>query len=245
MSRSAILTVSIKVYGILFDMDGVLVSSTHADERCWMRWAEKHHLTDTFDLRRTHGRRAVDAISEHLPALSPDAVTEHVTQLDALAEEEQGDVQTYPGVIDLLASIPPYQWTVVTSASETIMQNRLHAAGIPAPKHAVGGDTIRHGKPYPDGYLRGAGILTRWPHECLVIEDAPAGIHAGKAAGCQVLAIASTHRPDELREADWVLASIDQIVVAIDAEDASLNVTFPAIQGWLEPGCGAQLQGKT
>jgi sugar-phosphatase len=110
-----------------------------------------------------------------------------------------------------------------------MMRSRLAAAGITVPRHAVGGDTVRFGKPNAEGYLRGAAILTRQPQECLVIEDAPAGIRAGKAAGCSVLAVASSHSPEELQEADWIIASIDQISVTIHTETATLNLNFPAI----------------
>ncbi|MBB5060711.1 sugar-phosphatase [Granulicella aggregans] len=224
--------VEIAVGGLLFDMDGVLVRSTHGDERCWTRWAAHHGLSDTFDLRRTHGRRAVDTIREHLPDLTVDSIADHLAQLDSFAEEEQSDVTAYPGVVGLLASLQSYRWAVVTSASEKMMRSRLAAAGIPTPTHAVGGDTLSMGKPHPEGYLRGAGILTRQPQECLVIEDAPAGVRAGKAAGCQVLAVASSHCPSELQEADWIIASIDQIAVSIDPETSTLNLKFPALQNW-------------
>jgi sugar-phosphatase len=224
--------VEIAVAGMLFDMDGVLVRSTHGDERCWTRWAAQHGLSGTFDLRRTHGRRAVDTIREHLPELTAEDVEDHLAQLDMLAEEEQGGVLAYPGASELLKSIPPYRWTIVTSASEKMMHNRLRAAGMTVPRYAVGGDTISMGKPHPEGYLRGAGILSRRPEECLVIEDAPAGVRAGKAAGCQVLAVASSHRPDELHEADWIVSAIDRIAVSVDPETASLTLKFPAIQIW-------------
>jgi sugar-phosphatase len=222
--------IEIAVGGVLFDMDGVLVRSTHADERCWTRWATRHGLGQNFDLRRTHGRRAVDTIREHLPELSSEAIADHLAQLDSFADEEQSGVTAYPGAIELLASIPPYRWTVVTSASEKIMRSRLRAVGMTAPMHTVGGDTIVMGKPNPEGYIRGAAILTRRPEECLVIEDAPAGVRAGKAAGCQVLAVASSHRPEELREADWIVASVDRIAASVDAETADLKLRFPAIQ---------------
>ncbi len=117
----------------------------------------------------------------------------------------------------------------MTSASESMMRSRLAVAGITAPQHAVGGDTVRFGKPNTEGYLRGAAILTRQPQDCLVIEDAPAGIRAGKAAGCSVLAVASSHRPEELQEADWIIASIDQIHIDIHPETATLNLNFPAL----------------
>jgi len=230
-TESALTTpIEIAVGGLLFDMDGVLVRSTHGDERCWTRWAAHHGLSEIFDLRRTHGRRAVDTIREHISNLTVDLIADHLAQLDSFAEEEQSDVTAYPGVVELLASLPSYRWAVVTSASEKMMRSRLAAAGIPTPTHTVGGDTVSMGKPHPEGYLRGAGILTRQPQECLVIEDAPAGVRAGKAAGCQVLAVASSHRPSELQEADWIVASIDQIAVSVDTETATLNLKFPALR---------------
>lgn len=229
MSEETILSVEIAVGGILFDMDGVLVKSTHGDERCWTRWAAKYNLADTFDLRRTHGRRAADTIREHLPAMDAVAIAEHLSELDRMAEEEQSDVTAYAGACELLAELPPYRWTVVTSASEKMMRSRLAAAGIAAPRHAVGGDSVHAGKPDPEGYLRGAAMLGRRPEECLVIEDAPAGIRAGKAAGCPVLAIASSHDFDDLLEANWIVRSLDQLVLEIDAETATLNLQFPAL----------------
>ena len=222
--------VEIAVGGLLFDMDGVLVRSTHGDEQCWTRWADHHGLSEIFDLRRTHGRRAVDTIREHFPNLTADSIADHLAQLDSFSEEEQSGVTAYLGVAELLASLPSYCWAVVTSASEKMMRRRLAVAGITLPKHAVGGDMVHAGKPHPEGYLRGAEILTRQPQDCLVIEDAPAGVRAGKSAGCQVLAVASSHRPSELQEADWIIASIDQLAVSLDPETSTLNLKFPAIQ---------------
>jgi sugar-phosphatase len=197
--------VEIEVAGILFDMDGVLVRSTSGDERCWTRWAEGHQLVDGFDLRRTHGRRAADTIREHLPHITDAELRQHLADLDSFAEEEQFGIEPYPGARKLLSSIPSHRWTVVTSASEKMMRSRLVSVGISAPRSVVGGDTVTRGRPDPEGYLRGAALLTRSPHECLVIEDAPAGIRAGRSAGCQVLAVASSHDVAELRQADWVL----------------------------------------
>jgi sugar-phosphatase len=221
--------VEIAVAGLLFDMDGVLVRSVNGDERCWIRWATKHNLVECFDLRRTHGRRAADTIREHLPELDDVAIAEHLLELDVFSEEEQSDVTVYPGVHALLGALPQYRWTVVSSASEKIMRSRLAAVGIVAPRHAVGGDSVAQGKPHPEAYLRGAAILSRQPEECLVIEDAPAGIRAAKAARCPVLAIASSHRVEELQEADWIVRSLDLIQVSID-EMATLKIQFPAIQ---------------
>jgi len=163
----------IEVAGILFDMDGVLVRSTSGDERCWTRWAERHQLADGFDLRRTHGRRAADTIREHLPHITDAELRQHLSDLDSFAEEEQSGVTAFPGAGELLSSIPSHRWTIVTSASEKMMRSRLASVGIVSPKSIVGGDSVTRGKPDPEGYLRGAALLTRSPHECLVVDTSP------------------------------------------------------------------------
>jgi len=220
--------VEIEVGGILFDMDGVLVRSTSGDERCWTRWAERHRLTASFDLRKTHGRRAADTIREHLPHISEAELKQHLSDLDAFAEEEQIGVTAFPGADELLSSIPSHRWTVVTSASERMMRSRLASVGIVSPGSAVGGDRVTRGKPNPEGYVRGAALLSRSPHECLVVEDAPAGIQAGRSAGCLVLAVASCHDIEELRQADWIVASLDQIQLSV-SDSATLKLRFPTL----------------
>lgn len=222
--------VEISVEGLLFDMDGVLVQSTGGDERCWLRWAKQYDLGGRFDLRKTHGRRASDFLRDLIPAATADEILAHVAVLDRFAEHEHSNVAAYPGVVELLAGVPSYRWTVVTSTSEKMMRRRLSAARITPPPHAVGGDTVALGKPHPEGYLRGAAILTRRPEECLVIEDAPTGVRAAKSAGCQVLAIASTHRPAELKEADWIVASLAELRVEVDPETATLNLKIRTIR---------------
>ncbi len=220
--------VEIEVGGILSDMDGVLVRSTLGDERCWTRWADQHQLTSSFDLKKTHGRRAADTLREYLPHITDAELRQHLADLDSFAEEEQLGVEAYAGARELLCSIPSHRWTVVTSASEKMMRSRLAAAGIAVPASVVGGDTVTRGKPDPEGYLRGAALLTRPPHECLVIEDAPAGIQAGRSAGCLVLAVASSHEVQDLRQADWIVASLDQIQLSI-SDSATLKLRFPAL----------------
>jgi sugar-phosphatase len=220
--------VEIEVGGILFDMDGVLVKSTSGDERCWSRWADRHQLTRGFELRRTHGRRAVDTIREHLPHVTDAELKQHLADLDAFAEEEESGVQAYPGARELLQSIPSHHWTIVTSASEKLMRSRLASVGLAAPASVVGGDMVTRGKPDPEGYCRGAALLIRRPHDCLVIEDAPAGIQAGRSAGCPVLAVASSHNAQELRQADWIVASLDKILLSV-SDSATLKLQFPAI----------------
>ncbi|SNT44506.1 sugar-phosphatase [Granulicella rosea] len=128
----------------------------------------------------------------------------------------------------MLTGLPPYRWTVVTSASEKIMRSRLAAVRIVAPQRVVSGDMVAQGKPDPECYRKGAALLSRRPEECLVLEDAPAGIRAANAAGCKVLAVATSHPVEELQQADWIVARLDEIEVRFD-EMATLQIFFPAL----------------
>ncbi len=148
--------------------------------------------------------------------------------LDTFAAEEQTGVIVFSGVRELLHSLSPYRWTVVTSASESMMRDRLRVAGIAVPARVVSGDHVAKSKPDPEGYRRGAALLSRSPGDCVVIKDAPAGVRAGKRAGCRVIGVLSSHAPDELQEADWLVQSIGQIAVKID-ESATLKLSFPAL----------------
>jgi sugar-phosphatase len=201
----------IEVRGVLFDMDGVLISSTAADELSWLRWARLHGMESTFSLLATHGRRTIDTVRAVRPDLDPDVEVARLEDLDA--ESEEG-MELLPGVTRLIDSLPPRTWTVVTSASHRIMMGRLQAAGFAVPRRVVTADSVQHGKPHPEPYLLGASVLGLDPADCLVIEDAPSGIAAGKAAGCRVLAVATSHPVEELRAADWVVGSLEQVTVS-------------------------------
>ena len=136
----------ITVRGILFDMDGVLISSTGADERCWMRWARHHGMEGSFSLQSTHGRRAVDTLRDLRPDLDPEPELRRLEGYDA--EDHRGLV-VLPGVQSLLASLPPDRWTIVTSATTRLIEERVRYAGLPLPPGLVSAETVVHGKPHP------------------------------------------------------------------------------------------------
>jgi sugar-phosphatase len=211
---------TISVRGILFDMDGVLISSTDADERCWLRWAKHHKMDGTFSLQSTHGRRAVDTLRELRPDLDPVIEQRRLEDYDA---EDHSGLVILPGVHQLLASLPDGSWTIVTSATVRLLQGRLGFAGLPIPAVLVPADTVAHGKPHPEPYQTGARLLGLAPADCLVIEDSPAGVASGKAAGCKVLAVLSSHQQAELVGADWFVASLEQ-VTAQPQSDGSLQL---------------------
>ncbi len=212
--------ITLHVRGVLFDMDGVLVNSTASDERCWSRWAQHHGMQGTFSLQATHGRRAVDTLRSLRPDLDPLVELRRLEDFDA---EDTSGSSALPGAAALLAAFPASSWAIVTSASSRLARARLQLAGIRLPLHLVAADDVSHGKPHPQPYQLGATRLGLHPSQCLVIEDSPAGIRAGKSAGCHTLAVLSSHPLDALLEADWIVPSLAH-VLAIPAPDGTLAI---------------------
>jgi sugar-phosphatase len=213
-------THSISARGILFDMDGVLISSTAADERCWMRWARHHGMEGSFSLQSTHGRRAIDTLRALRPDLDPEPELRRLEDYDA---EDHSGLIILPGVERLLASLPSDSWTIVTSATTRLLEGRVGYAGLPLPSVLVSAEAVARGKPDPEPYQAGAYLLGLAPRDCLVIEDSPAGLASGRAAGCKVLAVLTSHAREELTVADWCVASLDHVSVSAEA-DANLRV---------------------
>jgi mannitol-1-/sugar-/sorbitol-6-phosphatase len=214
------LPTAISVRGILFDMDGVLISSTAADERCWLRWAKHHDMEGTFSLQSTHGRRALDTLRALRADLDPVVEQRRLEDYDA---EDHSGLIILPGVEKLLASLPADRWTIVTSATVRLLEGRLANAKLPMPVALVSADKVVNGKPHPEPYLTGAKLLGLAPADCLVIEDSPAGVASGKAAGSKVLAVLSSHPQSELIGADWFVASLEEVSVA-PQPDGTLSI---------------------
>lgn len=215
---------SIVVRAVLFDMDGVLISSIAADERTWFKWAKLHGMQDTFSIHSTHGRRTVDTIRALRPNL--DSAIE-LNRMEDFDSEDTLGLNLYPGAQDLLAQLSPTQWCIVTSASERVMRLRLGILGVSLPLHIVTADHVSSGKPNPEPYQLAAAQLGVEPSECLIIEDAPSGIRAGKSAGSPVLAVASSHEPQELYEADWIIKSLKDLALTT-GEDGLITCRFLA-----------------
>lgn len=196
---------SIRCRGVLFDLDGVLVDSTPAVARVWAWWALQHGFKDPDEIvRLAHGRPSIDSIRELLPHADHDAENREV---EAREIEDTDGVIPLPGTLELLQVIPQEKWAIVTSCTRRLAEVRIATAGLPKPKYMVTSTDITNGKPHPEPYLKGAKILGATGAECVVIEDAPAGIRAGKAAGAHVVALRTTAGDAELREAggDWIV----------------------------------------
>ncbi len=195
---------------ILFDLDGVLVDSTGSVTRQWRRWAEEHNLDPQKVVEIAHGVRTIEIVKKLAPHL--DAETE-VVRLEKREADDHEGVSVMPGAAELLKAIPGGRWCVVTSGTGYLATSRLKLANLPTPKVLVSADDVSKGKPDPEPYLMGARLLGMNPAECLVIEDAPAGIRAAHAGGMRAIGITSTYPAPALHEADAVIQMLAQIKV--------------------------------
>jgi mannitol-1-/sugar-/sorbitol-6-phosphatase len=206
--------ICVETKGILFDMDGVLVSSIGSVVRCWRRWAKMYDIPNADTYEVPHGMRAIDIVKSLRPDIDPE---EGLKAIEDMEIEDTADLIVLPGVKKLLESLPVERWAIVTSATKRLMLGRLKVAGLPVPERIISGDMVERGKPDPEPYRRGAALLGCRAEECIVVEDAPSGVGAGKAAGCRVLGVLGTHSAEELREANWIVASLEGLKVTVDA----------------------------
>jgi len=209
--------------GLLFDMDGILVSSIGAVERSWRQWCRIYHVPnpDTFEV--PHGKRAVDILRILKPEFNDPQLADGLRAIEDFEIADTTDLAVLPGAKELLQKLPPDRWAIVTSATKRLMLGRLAATGLPAPERFICGDMVERGKPDPEPYRRGAELLGLTPAECIVVEDAPSGVGAGIAAGCRVLGVLGTHEIHELRHATWIAGSLKAVCVTFTGDNLSLR----------------------
>ena len=201
---------------VVFDLDGVLVDSTGYVEQQWRRWATSKGLAVETFLKVCHGRRALDIIRLAAPHLDADAEVAAFAPEAGTADPVLGPVE---GAACLLQALPVGSWAVATSGTRAVATDRLRRADLPLPGVLICAEDVVRGKPFPDAYLLAAAGLGVAPTECLVVEDAPAGIEAARAAGMPVIALTTTHRCEEL-PADACIASLAGIHVGRIADNA-------------------------
>ena len=214
---------------ILFDLDGVLINSFAVIERHWRKWAGRHQIPFERVNAVLHGRTSAEIIRLVAPHLDPE-------EEGRLRESEEGmdtdGLQVFEAAPRLLHSLPPDSWAVVTSGNLQTATTRLRYGGLPVPTVLVTAGDVKRSKPAPDGYLLAAQRLGIPPGQCIVIEDAPAGIEAACAAGMRAIAVATTHPPEALEKATFIVRELADLTIKMD--ENHLWIT-PNIAGLLEP----------
>ncbi|MCU1404122.1 MAG: HAD-superfamily hydrolase, subfamily variant 3 [Glaciihabitans sp.] len=218
MTNSASPTLDHPVIGrvfsaILFDMDGTLIDSTPAVERSWAKWGAERGLAPDFR-NGVHGQPASQIVASLVPADQFAAASQRILDIEVA---EVADIVVLAGAADALASIPQPRKAIVTSCSRPLASARITASGLVAPAVVITFDDVTHGKPDPEPFVRGAEALGFDPRECLVVEDAVAGLASGRAAGCATLGIVGTHAASEL-DADYLVTTLAELAFTPTAE---------------------------
>jgi sugar-phosphatase len=223
VSNLASAPVTVRCKGVLFDMDGILISSLGSVERSWTIWAKARDLDVTTAIHTAHGCRAIETIRKLRPDLDDEAELKYIEDLE-IADNE--GLAVLPGVLDLLAALPAHRWTVVTSATERLARVRMAAGGIPVPERIITADMVENGKPHPEPYLRGAEILGLPAADCVVFEDSASGTKAGRAAGCTVIGTTFSHTIGELSAAHYLVTDLTGIQVEVLPGEEGLALRF-------------------
>lgn len=215
---------SFRCRAILFDLDGVLVDSAECVEKTWREWARRHHLDPDRVIALAHGRRAIETVRLIAPELSADAELAELAASEATTAEGVCEIT---GARELLERLPAGGWGVVTSGIRSVAEFRLRYTRLPLPTVMICADEITRGKPDPEGYLTAAERLARFPADCVVIEDTPAGIESAQAAGMRVVAIATTYPLERLTGADAVVERLTDLMVANKGDEIQIDISSP------------------
>jgi len=204
---------------ILFDLDGVLVDSTASVARQWALWAAEHNVPVDEAVRVAHGRRTLETIRLLAPHLDAEAETVRLERREA---DDTDGIGRIKGAMELVSSLPRERWAVVTSGTRYLATRRLATNGLTAPAVFVTADEVTVGKPHPEPYLKGAELLGFSPKDCVVFEDAPAGIEAARAAGMTAIGVSTTYPGAELALAHAVVQDLSQVQARLNG--AALEV---------------------
>jgi len=194
----------------------VLIDSTPAVERVWRKWAEERGFDPATVISDAHGRPSISTIREYLPDGDHDAENREVERREI--EDTEGIIPL-AGALALLQALPLDRWAIVTSCTRALAEVRVRAGGLPLPCQFLTSSEVTNGKPHPEPYIKGAGMLGFSPQDCVVLEDAPAGIRSGRAAGARVIALRTTAPDSELREAgaDWILDDCSGVSLSVES----------------------------
>ena len=215
--------VEIRCQGILFDMDGILISSLGSVERSWTKWALMRDIDPGLACRIAHGRRAIETAAMLRPDLDSDRELRLIEEIE-IADGE--GLSVLPGVLDLLAALPAHRWTVVTSATYRLARERLALAGIPVPDQFISADSVTQGKPHPAPFLAGSALLNVDPKDSVVFEDSPSGAIAGRAAGSTVVATTFSHSSRELGAAHYLIKDLTGVEASTLPGNDGLRLKF-------------------
>jgi sugar-phosphatase len=213
---------------LLFDLDGVLIDSTPCIVRHWQKWADAHGLDLDTVMAAAHGVRTIETMQRVAPHLD---VAAEAARFAAHEVTDTEGVTAIAGAGALLTSLPPDAWAIVTSAGKALAEARLRQADLPIPQMLVGADDVTKGKPAPEPYLTGARRAGCPANHCVVLEDAPAGVAAGRGAGMRVIGVGATYSREVLLKAGAtvVVDRLSRLNIAPGEADFRLAIHLEAV----------------
>jgi sugar-phosphatase len=206
-------TIKITCRAILSDLDGTLIDSATCVDYAWETWARHHNLDINQIKKSAHGMRTADSLKLLVPHLDLNTEIQNLEDLECSCTI---DLAAIAGAPEFLSSLAPGHWAIVTSGSKRLANHRLGYVGLPRPTVFVTADDVTSGKPDPHCYLLAAKGLGVAPVQCIVLEDSPAGIKAGKAAGAIVIAIGVSSVNHDISDADFVVHDLTNLKVESD-----------------------------
>ena len=206
--------IQINCRAILSDLDGTLIDSLKCVDYAWEAWAKSHDLDIEAIKKSAHGMRTADSLKLLVPHLD---LASEMQALEDLECSVTTDLIEIAGAEILLKSLPKAHWAIVTSGSRRLANHRLSFVGLPRPDVFVTADDVTAGKPDPQCYVQAAQGLGIAPGDCVVLEDSPAGIKAGKTAGARVVAIGFSRADYDISQADYVVHDLTKIQVQSDS----------------------------
>ena len=215
-----------KCKGFLFDLDGTLVDSLPAVERAWINWALSRDIDPQEVLSFIHGKQAITSLRHFMPGASEAEVRQQFLLLESVEANDTDGVAALPGAHDLLSELTRLEipWAIVTSGSLPVASARHAAANLPMPEVFVTAEQVEQGKPHPEAYLLGAARLGLPAADCVVVEDAPAGVQSGLAAGCKVIAVNAPADTPDLDKVDFALSSLAVLALSVDAQGVTVSL---------------------
>ncbi len=205
---------TLRCKAILFDMDGTLVDSSAVIDRAWKWWSGRHSVELASIMAVQQGRPNRDVLKQFASHLDID---EEAALFLKFEEQDLDDLVAIPGANGAVTAARVGNWGIVTSANRSLAEIRLRATGFPIPEVFISADVIRHGKPDPECYLLGAAGLGVAPRDCVVFEDALAGVQAGKAAGMTVVGVLTNLTATDL-SADAHVRDFSAITITHDGQ---------------------------
>jgi sugar-phosphatase len=212
--------------GFLFDLDGTLVDSLPAVERSWINWALSWGVNPQDVLAFIHGKQAITSLRHFMEGESEETIQKEFIKLEQIEATDTEGVTALPGAHLLLSELNRQNipWAIVTSGSMPVASARHKAAHLPEPEVFITAEQVKHGKPQPDAYLLGAERLGLAPEDCVVVEDAAAGVMAGLAAGCKVIAVNAPDDTPGIENVDFDLSTLEILLVSSSDEGVKVSL---------------------